>query len=388
MPAPASSIPLFCYHPLIMQRRSFLATPLAAFQVAAAAEPSDTRVDATGDGVHHTPKEYSRLLARLTEADTVAPDSYSLGGVVQKLEARMASLLGKETAVWLPTGTLANHLAVRLLAGNRRRVLVQAESHLYNDCGDCAQTLSGLTLIPLARGKAEFHAGGRRGRSLRRADRPGDHAHRRHSDRNPGATAAGRALRLRADEDASPPGRARTTSDCTWTAPACSSNPPTPAGRSRSTPRCSIPSTFRSTSISTPPAARFWPVRKRCSQISFTRAACSAAACRMCGPTPRLRCTTWRDSSSVSERAWRPPRPSSRRWRQNSNFGVERIPNGTNIFRLRVFNVNAPVYKMRLFDAGVTAADPAGEWFSMQVNETWGRAPAAEITRRLTQALG
>src|SRR4029077_17035207 len=73
---------------------------------------------------------------------------------------------------------------------------------------------------------------------------------------------------------------------------------------------------------------------------------------------------------------------------KNPNFGIERIPNGTNIFRLRVFNVNAPVYKMRLFDAGVTAADPAGDWFSMQVNETWGRPPAAEIAQRFVQALG
>ena len=71
-----------------------------------------------------------------------------------KLE--MAKLLGKEMAVYLPTGTLANHLAVRLLAGGRRRVLVQQESHLYNDAGDCAQQLSGLALSPLAAGQATF----------------------------------------------------------------------------------------------------------------------------------------------------------------------------------------------------------------------------------------
>src|ERR1700730_18251929 len=125
-----------------MQRRSFLATPLAAFQLAAAA-PED-RVYAFGDGIPLTPAEYSALLASLSRADGVVHDDYSRGGVVEKLESRMASLLGKEAAVWLPTGTLANHLAVRLLAGERRRVLVQAESHLFNDCGDCAQTLSGL----------------------------------------------------------------------------------------------------------------------------------------------------------------------------------------------------------------------------------------------------
>src|SRR5262249_46230520 len=139
-----------------MLRRNFLRVPLAAvpLAVADAAEPSDDRIYAVGDGIPHNPQEYARLLGKLTQNDAVAADSYSLGGVVEKLETHMADVLGKETAVWLPTGTLANHLAVRLLAGNRRRVLVQAESHLFNDCGDCAQTLSGLHLVPLARGKS------------------------------------------------------------------------------------------------------------------------------------------------------------------------------------------------------------------------------------------
>src|SRR5215468_1341428 len=136
-----------------MQRRSFLATPLAAFQLASASEP-EKRVYALGDGLRLTPLEYAQVLTRLTP--DLKPDSYSQGGIVEQIETRMAAMLGKEAAVWLPTGTLANHLAVRLLAGNRRRVLVQSESHLFNDCGDCAQTLSGLHLVPLAPGRATF----------------------------------------------------------------------------------------------------------------------------------------------------------------------------------------------------------------------------------------
>src|SRR5204862_6408624 len=85
-----------------------------------------------------------------------AADDYSRGGVVAELEARMATLLDKESAIFLPTGTLANHLAVRLLAQHGRRVLVQQESHLWNDEGDCATQLSGLTLVPLAPGRASF----------------------------------------------------------------------------------------------------------------------------------------------------------------------------------------------------------------------------------------
>src|SRR6185312_3087655 len=139
---------------LSMHRRSFLATPLAALPLAAAAEPEpETRVYAIGDGARYTPAGYAQLLARLTAAGSIAVDDYSRGGTVGELETRVAALLGKEAAVWLPTGTLANHLAVRLLAGDRRRVLVQAESHLMNDCGDCAQTLSGLHLVPLSPGR-------------------------------------------------------------------------------------------------------------------------------------------------------------------------------------------------------------------------------------------
>ena len=69
---------------------------------------------------------------------------------------RMAAVLGKEAAVWLPTGTLANHLAVRLLAGNRAPRPGAGRKPPLRDCGDCAQTLSGLTLVPLAPGQATF----------------------------------------------------------------------------------------------------------------------------------------------------------------------------------------------------------------------------------------
>ena len=55
-----------------------------------------------------------------------------------------------------PSGTLANHLALRALARDRRRVIVPEMSHIYNDTGDGCQTLSALTLVPLAPGAATF----------------------------------------------------------------------------------------------------------------------------------------------------------------------------------------------------------------------------------------
>ena len=112
-----------------------------------------------GDGLSLTPAATAELLTRLTAESDFAADTYSRGGVVEQLESRAAHFLGKERAVFMPTGTLANHLAVRALcAGRGQRVLVQAESHLANDAGDCAQMLSGLNLIPLAPGRSCFTA--------------------------------------------------------------------------------------------------------------------------------------------------------------------------------------------------------------------------------------
>ena len=122
----------------------------------AAAEPASTRVRMTGDGLGLTAGDQARLLTWLADEGRIDQDSYSNGGTVRALEERVAALLGKERAVFMPTGTLANHLAVRALAGGTGRAVVQAESHLFNDSGDCVQTLSAITLMPLAPGRATF----------------------------------------------------------------------------------------------------------------------------------------------------------------------------------------------------------------------------------------
>ncbi len=151
-----------------MDRRHFLASgalatassllPASASASVAAAEPGTLlhNVNFYSDGLALTPREYAVLLDQATKRSGFVPDNYSRGGAIEALEAKFAARLGKEAALFLPTGTLANHLAVRKLAGNSPRVLVQAESHLYNDTGDGAQALSGLTLLPLAPGQTGF----------------------------------------------------------------------------------------------------------------------------------------------------------------------------------------------------------------------------------------
>src|SRR5262245_1192779 len=134
---------------------AFAGPPTAA---AAAPEAEDRAIRLSGDGIGLTPSQYGRLLSRLCDERGIAPDSYSIGGVVEELEQQFARVLGKQRAVFMPTGTLANHMAVRALANGPSRVIVQEDSHFYLDEGDCAQTLSSLTLMPLAPGRATFTA--------------------------------------------------------------------------------------------------------------------------------------------------------------------------------------------------------------------------------------
>ena len=108
------------------------------------------------DGLRLSTGEYARLLVTLEQAGKAGADTYLMGGAVEAMEQQFAKALGKERALFIPTGTLANHLALRRLAGSRTRVLVPAESHIYCDSADCVQALSHLNLVPLGEGRATF----------------------------------------------------------------------------------------------------------------------------------------------------------------------------------------------------------------------------------------
>ncbi|MGQ0734746.1 MAG: threonine aldolase family protein [Acidobacteriota bacterium] len=134
----------------------WMATSAVKAQHSDAPEVADLTVHLSGDGVGLSPRGYTSLLNTLCHRADVRQDNYLLGGEVERFEQHCATLLGKESAVFMPSGTLANQLALRALAGSKRRVIVPEMSHVYNDTGDACQTLSGLTLMPLAPGAATF----------------------------------------------------------------------------------------------------------------------------------------------------------------------------------------------------------------------------------------
>ena len=116
----------------------------------------DAAVVFKGDGEPRTPQAMVQKLGDLNGRGLIEPDNFSLGGTVEQLEHRFADLLAKEAAVFMPTGTLANHLAIRKHCGVRRRAVVLEQSHIYNDTGDCVPTLSGVSLVPLAKDRPKL----------------------------------------------------------------------------------------------------------------------------------------------------------------------------------------------------------------------------------------
>ncbi len=121
-----------------------------------AVDEPETTVVFRGDGEPQPPHLLMDQLAAVESGIGLAADSYSIGGSVARLEKRFAEELGKEAAIFMPTGTLANHLAIRELCGAKSRAVVQEQSHLYNDTGDCVTQLSGINLVPLAKNRAYF----------------------------------------------------------------------------------------------------------------------------------------------------------------------------------------------------------------------------------------
>ena len=110
----------------------------------------DSAVYFQGDGERLSPAATIRRLAVFEARHGIRPNCYSLGGIVEELEEALARTLGKEAALFLPTGTLANLLAITRHSGRRGQALVPAESHVYRDTGDGVARLGGIQMIPLA----------------------------------------------------------------------------------------------------------------------------------------------------------------------------------------------------------------------------------------------
>jgi threonine aldolase len=72
---------------------------------------------------------------------------------------------------------------------------------------------------------------------------------------------------------------------------------------------------------------------------------------------------------------------------KHDRFAVERIPSGTNLFRLRLKAGDPAQFQKKLAAAGVMLPAPQRDTFLIGVNETLNRATSAELTGAFVGAL-
>jgi threonine aldolase len=120
--------------------------------------PSPLAIKLFGDGEMFEPADYINELQKANAAAAIAKDRYGSGGAVEALEKKFMEITGKEQAVFMPSGTMANQFAIAVLSGENTKVFVQETSHVYRDEADAAQSIFQKRLMPVAKDQPFFTA--------------------------------------------------------------------------------------------------------------------------------------------------------------------------------------------------------------------------------------
>jgi len=95
----------------------------------------NTAIDLRSDTVT---RPTNTMRAAMASAE-VGDDQYGEDPSTNRLQARVADMLGKEAAVWLPSGTMANQVALRTLTRPGDEVVASRESHAaWHEAGGAA----------------------------------------------------------------------------------------------------------------------------------------------------------------------------------------------------------------------------------------------------------
>ncbi|MBI2614798.1 MAG: aminotransferase class I/II-fold pyridoxal phosphate-dependent enzyme, partial [Gemmatimonadetes bacterium] len=106
---------------------------------------SDHLIDLRSDTVTQPSPGMRRAIAEAEVGDDVLDGDPT----TRRLEERVAALLGKEAALFFPSGTQANQVAVHVLAPRGSEVIVEAEAHMVHFEKAAAAVLSGVQLLPV-----------------------------------------------------------------------------------------------------------------------------------------------------------------------------------------------------------------------------------------------
>ncbi len=104
------------------------------------------RVDLRSDTVTQPTAGMRAAMASAEVGDDVLGDDPT----VQRLEARVADLLGKEAALYVPSGTMGNQICIAVQTSPGDEVLAESGAHLYNSESGAPGALAGVQVRPIA----------------------------------------------------------------------------------------------------------------------------------------------------------------------------------------------------------------------------------------------
>jgi threonine aldolase len=107
---------------------------------------SNEAIDLRSDTVTRPTPAMREVMASAPVGDDVFRDDPS----VLELERRVAELLGKEAALFVPSGTMANQLAVRSQTRSGDEIIVHSDCHILNYESGGAASLAGVTIRPVS----------------------------------------------------------------------------------------------------------------------------------------------------------------------------------------------------------------------------------------------
>ena len=108
------------------------------------------------DHLFFSPNEYQDCLRWILEKWSIEADYYWYWWTTLKLEKEFCTILWMESSIYLPTGTLANQVAIKLASWSATKILCPENSHVFRDEWDGMQSIHNKRLIPLSRGKDYF----------------------------------------------------------------------------------------------------------------------------------------------------------------------------------------------------------------------------------------
>jgi len=111
-------------------------------------------IDLRSDTVTRPTPQMRQVMAGAEVGDDVFGDDPT----INRLQERVADLLGKENAIFVPSGTMANQVSIRALTQPGEEIVAHKDSHVYHYEGGAPAALAGCMLQLLDGARGHFRA--------------------------------------------------------------------------------------------------------------------------------------------------------------------------------------------------------------------------------------